>query len=361
MKKNASERGERGNRAVAVAQFKEQQTELPSGYPIGPFDYQVAEMAWAKGLSSNTILDLLKLEKTPQNITRVRRALEKAVRHGLIELKPPPNETLKEQLRQAFPAAGSIDVEIDRTATCLKAARIIVNEIEAFLCGPDKEMIIANAGGRTVRDCIDCLQRLVPVPPQIQGKKLTFLSLNAAEAHDRYDECANFLSVRMAQIYDALHFAAVRSWDTKTRNEYREKLKKIDLLISSAGALSNTDESLPNQIRAGFLADWINSKDKQLPAEAVGEIAFHLIDKWGQQVPLSNNIRTMIDKELLRAPDWNDLIRLFRRRKVLLVLADNKVDVGYAVLDSALSQRSILDSHLAKVIANRRREQTRSI
>ena len=358
---NASKQGGRRNGTVAVAvpEFKEQPMELPSDYPIGPFDYQVAEMAWAKGLSSNTILEKFGLEKSPQNITRVRRALEKAVRHGLIELKPPPNEKLKEQLRQGFPNAGEIDVEVDRTATCVKAARIIADEIEAFLCGPRTEMIIANAGGRTVRDSIDCLQRLVPVPPQIQGKKLIFLSLNAAETHDRYDRCANFLSVRMAQIYDALHFAAVRSWDAKTRNEYRDKLKNIDLLISSAGTLSNTDQSLNNQEGAGFLADWIKSKDKELPAVAVGEIAFHLIDQRGQQVPLSNNIRTMIDKELLRAPDWNDLTLLFRKHKVLLVLAENKIDVGYAVLDSALSQRSILDSHLAMVLANRRREQAR--
>jgi len=342
---------------VVVSQFKQQGTVLPAGYPISQFDYEVAEMAWENGLSSTSILELMKMEKNAQNITKVRRALERAVHHGVLQLNLPPNQTLKDQLKEAFPTAGTIDVEIDRTVACLKAARIIANEIEAFLGGHKEEMIIANAGGRTVRDSVDCLQRLVPVPPQIGGKKLTFLSLNAAEAHDSYDVCANFLSVRMSQIYNALHFAAVLSWDTKTRVEYRDKSKNIDLLISSAGVLSNGGEGSDKLVGTGFLANWFLSKGLELPAEAVGEIAFHLIDKRGQQVPLSNKIRTMIDKELLRAPDWNDLTLLFRQHKVLLVLADNKVDVGYAVLDSALSQRTILDSHLAQLLVNRRRNQ----
>lgn len=58
-------------------------------------------------------------------------------------------------------------------------------------------MVIANAGGRTLRDIIiSCLERLVPVP--------------------------NFISVRMAQIYAAeatQHFALVKPWDERTASE----------------------------------------------------------------------------------------------------------------------------------------------
>ena len=358
MKRNGSKQREGRNGEATDPQLREPESQIRLDYPLTEFDYRVAELAWAKGLSSNRILDQFPLVKSPQNITRVRRALEKAVRHGLVELKPPPNKELKDQLTQAFPAAGNIDVEIDRTAACLKAARVMADEIEAFLRGKKEEMIIANAGGRTVRDCIDCLQRLVPVPPEIQEiKKLTFLSLNAAEAHDRYDECANFLSVRMAQIYNVRHFAAVQSWGTKTHNEYHDKLEKIDLLISSGGALSKTGESSDNLAGAGFLAHWIKSKGLELPAEAVGEIAFHLIDKRGKPVLPNEKIREMIEDDLLRAPDWDQLNVLFRKHKVLLVLTDNKIDLGYAVLDSALSQRIVLDSRLAKALVYRRREQ----
>lgn len=336
-------------------QFGSPESEFQFNYPLTQFDYDVAKLAWEKGLSSNRILDHFNIAKTAQNITRVRRALEKAVRHGLVVLNPLLNEQLTIQLTQAFPSAGQIDVEIDRTAVCLKAARIMAEEIEKFLDDKTREeMVIANAGGRTIRDCIDCLQRLVPVPPEINNtKKLTFLSLNAAEIHDRYDECANFLSVRMAQIYNVRHFAAVRSGGNQIRKEYHQKLDRIDLLISSAGALSNPDAGSDNLTGAGVLAHWFHSMNQKIPAEAVGEIAFHLIDRKGHQVQLSQKIKNMIKRELQPAPAWDILNLLFRKKKVLLVLTDNKVEVGYAVLDSALSQRCILDSPLVKPLLER--------
>jgi len=316
--------------------------ELPEGYPISEFDYRVAELAWCDGLSSNVIVERLKLEKTPQNITRVRRALEKAVRHGIMELHPPQNLHLESQLKEAFGQLRDVHVEVDRTAACLRAAKIVAAEIEAFLRGPNRQLIVANSGGRTVRDTVTCLQRLVPVAPMTKDKSLVFISLNAAEAHDRYDECANFLSVRLAQIYEAKHFAVVKPWDEQTGNAYGEALLNIDLMISSAGGSD------------AFLSYWLAGRNEQVPPNAVGDVAFHLIDKLGNPVELKERNQQLLEDDLLRSPNWNDLSRLFRNQKVLLVLAGDREDVGFALLDSAIAGRCVLDSHLARALVNRK-------
>lgn len=319
-------------------EFGSGEFHLPLDATSGDFEYRVARLAWEEGLSSNTILERLRWPKTAENITKIRRALEKAVRHGLVELKPPRNKQLEDSLRQRFPGLKEVHVQVDRAAACLDAARLIAAEIDQFIGGPEKRMVIANAGGGTVRDAIGYLQRLVPVPPRATGKTLIFLSLNAAEAHDSFDQCANFISVRLAQIYagdGTQHFALVKPWDEKTGNEYRERLQEIDLLISSAGS------------RVGFLSNWLGRRNKALPDRAVGDVAFHLIDKKGKQVVLDDDIRPLLEEELARAPDWEELLQLFIKKKVLLILAGDKIDVGQALLGSALAQRCIIDSGLA--------------
>jgi hypothetical protein len=221
---------------------------------------------------------------------------------------------------------------------------MIASEIESFLCGPDEEMRIANAGGRTVRDMIDSLERLVPVPPKIKGKRLRFLSLNAAESHDSFDECSNFLSVRLAQLFGGEHFAVMKHWDEETAGHYHEALEKVDLLISSAGS------------RDGFLSYWLGRKGLSLPPEAVGDIAFHPIDALGRPARLPDSVTSSIDKGLLRAPDWNDLVRFLLQKKVILLLTGDKAELGNALLGNGLATRCVIDSQLALVLSKHQRE-----
>jgi DNA-binding transcriptional regulator LsrR (DeoR family) len=317
-------------------------THLPADSPVGDFEYKVARLAWEKGLAENSILNNLELDRTAENYMKIRRALQRAVSHGLLELKPPRNKALESELVRTFPSleAGQILVEVDRAAACLAAARLIAGEIEEFLYRSEKsEMVIANAGGRTIRDTVTYLQRLTPVPPpQVKGKKLIFLSLNAAEIHSQFDQCANFLSVRLAQIYEASgtqHFAVARPFDANTQAEYQDKVKAIDLLISSAGS------------RDGFLSDWLKRRKWELPKQAVGDVAFHLIDSDGKWIEPEDKVKPLFENELVRAPDWQELIQLFNKKKVLLVLAGLKQKVARALLNSALPRRCIFDSSLA--------------
>lgn len=320
---------------------------LPADSPVGQFEYDVAKLAWEEGLAENSILKSLDLKRTAENYMRVRRALQRAVRYKLLTLHPPRNQVLEDRLVEAFPCleSGHISVEVDRAAACLAAARLIAAEINEFLFDSDKsQMIIANAGGRTVRDTVTYLQRLVPVPPQVRDKKLIFLSLNNAEIHSQFDQCANFISVRLAQIYDATktqHFAVVRPVDDNTRAEYWAKVKAIDLLISSAGS------------RDGFLSDWLRRWAYQLPKNAVGDVAFHLIDSEGKGINPTGKVEELFEDQLVRAPGWEALMQLFNKKKVLLILAGAKHDVAQALLYSALPRRCIFDSSLATALLRR--------
>jgi DNA-binding transcriptional regulator LsrR (DeoR family) len=318
---------------------------------VGAFEYKVAQLAWKEGLAENSILKSLDLKRTAKNYIRVRRALQKAVRYDLLKLQPPRNRVLEGRLTEAFPylELDHIHVEVDRAAACLAAARLIAAEINEFLFDSNKsQMIIANAGGRTVRDTVTYLQRLVHVPPQVKDKKLIFLSLNNAEIHSQFDQCANFISVRLAQIYDATktqHFAVVRPVDDHTRAEYWAKVKAIDLLISSAGS------------RDGFLSDWLRRWEFQLPKNAVGDVAFHLIDSEGNRIYPTGKVKDLFEEELVRAPNWDALIQLFNKKKVLLILAGAKHDVARALLESALPRRCIFDSNLATALLQRERHE----
>jgi hypothetical protein len=202
-------------------------------------------------------------------------------------------------------------------------------------------MVIANAGGGTVLDTTSYLQRIVPIPPDIKDKKLIFLSLNDAEIHSQFDQGANFISVRLAQIYGAdntQHFAVAGRFDDNTKAAHLAKVKAIDLLISSAGS------------RDGFLSDWLQRWKKKLPKDAVGDVAFHLINSEGKGIDPGKDIRTLFEDKLVRTPDWEGLMQLFNKKKVLLILAGDKQEVARALLYSALPRRCVFDSSLAMAL-----------
>jgi len=127
----------------------EDRPRLAGDPKIDQFEYEVACLAWEKGKAENSILEALKMKKSPENYTRIRRALQKAVRHGLLELKPPRNTQLERGLVSNFPSLDKdhVHVEVDRAAACWTAARLVATEIQDFLYRSDKsEMVIANAG-----------------------------------------------------------------------------------------------------------------------------------------------------------------------------------------------------------------------
>ena len=326
--------------------------EMPEDADITEHDYRIALMAWKDGLSVSAILNELGWPHDAQCITRVRRSLQKAMRNEWIELKPPPHFALEATLKERYPSLDCVNVEIEQSATMLRAARIVVDEIERFIGDADrKTFTCANAGGRTIAEVVRILQRLVPLPPiRPSGKRLLFVSLNAAEEQDAFAACSNYLCVRMSEIFAGDHLAVVRSAvdsghaarvndetdvndGRSARQDYLRAVENADLVISAAGG------------KDGFMRTWLARQGISLPETVVGDVAFHPLDANGWPVPLADD--QLLDGMLRRSPDWRTLSQLFAKRKLLLVLTGDKLDVAKALFKAGLPRRCVVDGYLA--------------
>ena len=295
-------------------------------------DYTIAQLAWGRGMAVGNIVRELKMAggANAANLMKVKRALERAVRDGILTLSLPPLEDLERRLREKL-AQGrvSIDtlhVERDHAAACYRAARLVDAEISAFLSedDPRDRLVVANAGGGTVAQICEYVQRLVVLPPaKLSGKRLVFVSLNVAEARDRFAEGSNFLTVRLARIYGCDHLTVVMSDDEvrhdRWGNAYQEAINAIDLMITSAGRLPGDHRAVP-----GFMAEWLQERGLALPGDAIGDIAFHFIDARGYPVQPDAKTAERIRRVIRPEPDWNTLDHLFHTGKVLLVLTGER-------------------------------------
>jgi DNA-binding transcriptional regulator LsrR (DeoR family) len=323
----------------------------------GPIDdYKVAQLAWERGMAVGSIVRELKMEggANAANIMKIKRALERAVRHGILTLSPPPLRDLEIKLCARLTTAGvamaALHVEQDHWAACYRAARMVDAEIATFLSeeDPRDRLVVANAGGGTVSLICELVHRLVVLPPaKVAGKRLIFVSLNVAEARQRFDEGANFLAVRLARMYGGEHLTVVMGDDAvrddQWRSAYQDAVKHIDLLITSAGRLPD-DHRIP----PSFMADWLSRRGLASPERAIGDIAFHFIDARGYPVPPEGEAAKRIQRFIQPQPDWDTLGHLFHTGKVLLVLTGAKVALAQALIVGAHATRCVLDAQLAR-------------
>jgi hypothetical protein len=315
--------------------------ELPDDSKLNKDDYEIASMAWQEGLSVNTIIDRLSERRGERKqhdaaaITRVRRSLQKAVRWGVLEFHPPRHQQLESRLREIYPSLDSVHVEVDRTATLLRAAELILDQLEEFLRGEARTFVCANAGGRTIADMVALMPRLAPIPLKAKDKRIVFVSLNAAEEQVAFGHCSNYLCVRMSEIFSAEHMAVVRPSDPSRRSIYKEATARADLIVSAAGG---TD---------GFLASWLGERGETLPDEVVGDIGFHPLDQYGKPARLDARATELLENELQRSPDWDTLVQLFSKKKLLLILTGDKFGISRALFRAALPRRCVIDSYLA--------------
>lgn len=242
-------------------------------------------------------------------------------------------------------------------AACLRAARLVEAEISGFLSegDPRPQLVIANAGRGTVGQICEHLQRLVVLPPAtLLGKRLIFLSLNAAEARHRFDQCANFLAVRFAKIYDCERLAVVSDDDDLCEDEessaYRKAIADIDLLITSAGSLPRNQG-----VKTGFLADWLRARELSCPNDAVGDIAFRFNNEKRYLVKPEGDSARRIKQHVKPEPEWNRLDNLFHTGKVLLVLTGDKATLGHALIAGAHARRCVVDARVAHGMLDRLR------
>jgi hypothetical protein len=238
----------------------------------------------------------------------------------------------------------------------LAAAREIAQEIHSLATRlQDKEsIVIANAGGFTLSRVVHYLaaEAIVPENPE----RLKFVSLNAARKADAYNISANFLAVRMSEIYGGRHIAVLPLAPNRILREYEEAMGNIDLLVSSAGT------------RRGFLFLWhheVHGDDHRIPEEIVGDLAFIPIDRRGRRVELPTRFKDHVESELQPRPRYEELFSLAARGKVIVVCGlfpeqssepspeespFARARVTRAILEGSLASKCILGSSVARKV-----------
>ena len=343
---------------------------------INSIVYVVAKLAWEKGLGANRIVDLLvnspefsvfrdrhsefsQGKKTSRAYTLVTRALQRAVIDGVLVLEMPTCDRLSQQLSERYHDIEGMEirVEIDHEAACRRAAKAIFKKIEYLVDrsnGTDKRgdenqsiIYIANAGGRTVVDVIDELQRVVPLHKQRGGdwRRLCFLALNAAEAHDRFDQSANFCAVRMAQIFNGRrHFAVVKSASDEIKQEYVKAVQSIDFAVSSVGSHVNDCPS--------YLLEWLKGRDLRVPPNSfLGDLAFLPFDENGRPAILPVKATTAIQETFQPNPDWHAWMQLLRKDWIALVMTGaEKARTADVLFRHAIVHKCVIDAALAEAI-----------
>ena len=330
-------------------------------------DYDIARKAWEQGMAVRSIIHELGWEggANAANTMKVKRALTRAARHGILTLTPPPMEHLKTRLTEKLKGLGvptmkDLHVEWDHNAACHRAAMLLDKEIRDFLWEgePRRQLVVANAGGGTVSLICDHLQRLAVLPPpKVVAKDLIFVSLNVAEARERFDEGANFLAVRLARIYGGRHLTVIMSdieapmaggkphlgsKRQKWMETYGEAIAHIDLLVTSAGKFPGGKPGAP-----GFLAQWLAEEGLEFPRGAIGDIAFNFIDSKGYPVDAEPRTADLIKSLIRPEPTWDGLDHLFRTDRVLLVLTGEKVGLARALIAGAHATRCVVDTQVA--------------
>jgi hypothetical protein len=98
---------------------------------------------------------------------------------------------------------------------------------------------------------------------------------------------------------------------------------------------------------------YFTSRGLTVPLDAVGDVAFNLLNEDGTQVKLSREQQELSDK-INPALTLETLLRIASTKRVLLILhADNpilKLEIGRAALRSRCASDVVLGTRLAKLI-----------
>lgn len=191
------------NRAGASAanSGKQRQPDLPYDR-TDDIAYDVAVLAWKEGLTANSISKRLFGDSSSLHIMRVKRALQRALK-TMLHLRPPLEDELRQRIEQVVNRGHqgrrvSIYVVSESEVATgapvyAKAAELITEFIQNAikLCrrpGDKRQLVICNAGGRTVAETVKALARNPPIRVDCETREsqassdnpLIFVAGNAA-------------------------------------------------------------------------------------------------------------------------------------------------------------------------------------
>jgi hypothetical protein len=357
------------------------QPQLPLGSDA--FVRAVAEYAWRDGLTTSGILKNLHYSRADAaNHMAVKRALKRAHAEGMLSFHPgssPAQQRMRERLEQRYNAGTRrqpiefhvVNDELapfvgNRSLVELRAAEIVQEVIEQLLDKPPAsgrtpssetgaegghDVIVCNAGGRTLANMVKVLQRRPPVVEEdeaerIRRSRLLFVAANNAYSRKNSDRSANYLAVAMAEVYGADHDAVPRVLPPRFAEDHRKLISNAGLFICGSGAV--------NGMR-GLTFDLLELQGVVPPPETVGDLAMNLMDEFGDPVKLDargeeflSEINPTLNRQLLESLANREGTRL------LLVLdaavPTDKVAISRAILSKRLATDVVLGTRLAKLI-----------
>jgi hypothetical protein len=168
-----------------------------------------------------------------------------------------------------------------------------------------------------------------------------FLSLNSAGRRRNFDQSSNFLAVRLAEIFGGRHLVVLEHTDPGAEDEYRERIKNIDLLICSAGGQVDS-----------LLLKHAEEHHVVRPENMVGDLAFIPLDSEGW--PVEGGVLAPILKSLSPHPDYKGVLRIARdeSKEVMVILNESasKLSVAHAILSAGLATHCVLGISLAALL-----------
>jgi hypothetical protein len=338
------------------------------------FAFLVAAHAWRDGLTANAIVRRLGLPSSPLHLMHVKRALQRGSR--FLKLVPPEARELQDKLNDRVNAKRRnpicFHVIEDRWGptygpVCARAAQLasemMLEVVRSSVAGvrvaspsssvPDDgqsepDVVICNAGGRTVSEMVRALLRNPPLLDEFEQKPfridehMMFVAGNAAYLPEQFQSSANFLSVTMAELFGAKHLALPKVEDAGFLTRYMGLVDRAALFICGVGTLDT-----------GLMAKYFKDQKWPMPDQAVGDLAFNLLDKDGNAVELSETARKFMN-EVNPALNLTKLMHIAARNRVLLILDSEhpieKSKIAVAALRREYATDVVLGSRLARAI-----------
>jgi hypothetical protein len=347
--------------------------EIPEA-PLDPssdeFACLVAALAWRDGLTANAIARELKLPADPRHLMQVKRGLKRA-HNRFLRFDPPPHAKLAEDLSRVVNARREKKTRFyvvqDKwgpsfAGVYAKAAELVVQIITEAVRESekaeekDREVVVCNAGGRTISDMVKALQRNPPVLDESYQKAreltkyLKFVAANEAYQPAEFHRSANFLSVTMAELFEAGHWAVPRVLDADLRKRHQDLVDKSALLICSAGTLER-----------GLMRQYFDDHDWPVPPEAVGDLAFNFLDRGGSVVESPSPEARAFLSNVNPTLDGARLMHIAATSRVLLILDAaepvTKREIAAAALRRAYATDVVVGERLAQAILDEYRAQ----
>jgi hypothetical protein len=355
MKKNIAPRDASDKTQDAVAP---RQRLLPDA-SSDEFAYLVATWAWKDGLTANEITRRIFDDSSPLHLMQVKRALKRA-HLTTLKLIPSPAKEARDALDKLVNRGVGREITFHvvkesefapGAPVYVKAAELIVEFIAAAakaerLPPASAPVVIGNAGGRTIFETMKAVAR---TPPMLgNGHRLLFVAGNAVYSPDKFQRSANFLSVSLAELFHAEHWAVPKDADGPWIRDHKAYIEEAALFICGAGVCHDDDH-------LGLMAQFFNEQGWEVPSEAVGDLAFNFLDRRGAEVEPAAPAREFM-RHLNPSLSPATLLHIANRGRVLLILdAHNpnaKRRIGAAALRRRYATDVVLSDRLANVIVD---------